>query len=305
MGSFQKTIVADGQAIADADTSVTINLPRSNRICEVSTILRGTGGSGTVVCEGLITKMEIIADGVSHLIDATNQQLRDIAQMRNGGQRDEIVNATSAATRVVTNVKMGRYKHDPSMMIPAYLFSTLQLKLTFGTLIHTTAFATGTVKLDVFCDELVVDEDDLTDDELYIQKIVEVEGFTAAASGDKKVELQRGHLIAALYVRAAGTDGTTISRFSVKLNNGALIPIAETWIKSQADDIVEYKLSGGTKIANVTMIDMDNPATEQILDEVIDTGIESGVLAADLVLTQGDTEACSVVQITYVPVEEL
>ena len=155
MGDFQKTIVADGQAVADADTSVTINLPRSNRISEVGWILRGTGGSGTPACEALITKAEIIADGVSHIVDASNVQLRDIMQMRMKGNRNEVVNATGAATRVVTSLWMGRYKHDPSMMIPSYLFSTLQLKLTFGTLIATTAFATGTVKLDVFCDELV------------------------------------------------------------------------------------------------------------------------------------------------------
>ena len=305
MGTFQKTIVADGQAIADADSSVTINLPRSNRISEVGWMLRGTGGSGTPACEALITKAEIIADGVSHIIDASNVQLRDIMQMRQKGQRNEIVNATGAATRVNTSVWMGRYKHDPLMMIPAYLFSTLQLKLTFGTLIATTAFATGTVKLDVFCDELVVDEDDPADEEMFLQKIAEVVTFTAATSGDKKIELQRGHLIAALYIRAAGTDGTTVSKFSVKLNNGALIPISETWLKSQADDIVEYALSGGSKIANVTLIDFDNPATEQIIDEVIDTGIDSGVLAADLVVSQGAAQACSVVQLTYVPIEEL
>lgn len=305
MGSFQKTIVADGQAVADADTSVTINLPRSNRIADVGYILRGTGGAGTPDIESVITKMEIIADGVSHIIDASNVQLRDIMQMRQKGQRNELVNASGAATRVVTSVWMGRYKHDPAMMLPAYLFSTLQLKLTFGTLVAATAFATGTVKLDVFVDELVVDETDPSDDEMFIQKIVEVESFTAATSGDKKVELQRGHLMAALYVRAAGTDGTTIPKFSVKLNNGALIPVTETWLKSQADDVVEYALSGGSKIANVTLIDFDNPATEQILDEVIDTGIDSGVLAADLVLTQGAAQAVSVVQLTYVPVEEL
>lgn len=305
MGNFQKTIIEDGLAVADAATSVTVNLPRSNRISEITTILRGTGGSGTPACEALITKMEIIADGVSHIIDASNQQLRDIMQMKLGGNRDEILNATGAATRVVTSLYMGRYKHDPNMMIPAYLFSNLQLKLTFGTLIATTAFATGTVKLDVFCDELVVDEDDIADEDMFLQKIVEVEGFTAATSGDKKVELQRGHLIAALYIRAAGTDGATITRFALKLNNGAIIPISETWLKSQADDIREYNLVGGAKISNVTMVDLDNPATEQVLDEAIDTGMESGVLAADLILTQGAAEACSVVQITYVPVVEL
>ena len=302
MGTFQKTIVENAKSVA-GETSITINLPRSNRIAEVSWMLHGTGGAGTPDVEGLITKAEIVADGVSHILDVTNQEIRDIMQMRLKGVRGEIVNASGAATRVTTSVMMGRFKHDPEMMIPAYLFSTLHLKLTFGTLVAATGFAAASAYISVFCDELVVDEDDPADDEMYLQKITGVEGFTAATSGDKKIELNRGHLLAAIYMRAAGDDGTTISQFSVKLNNGALIPVSETWLKSQADDMIEYGLA--SKIDQVTLVDFDNPATEQILGEVIDTGIDSGVLAADIVVTQGAAEACSVVQITYVPLEML
>lgn len=302
---WQKLIVKEGAAIADADTSITIDLPRSNRIGAVGVMLYGTGGSGTPAVEALITKIEIIGNGNSSIVSATNQQLRDIMQMRAKGTRAEIVNATGAASRVVTDIWMGRYKHDPIVILPSYRFSTLQLKITFGTLIATTAFTTGTVKLDVFVDEFVKDGSEPADEELIIQKYTEVESFTAAASGDRQVKLQRGHSIAAVYVRAAGTDGTTVSKFKVSLNNGAVTPVSETWLKSQSDDIVEYGLSGGSKIANVTLIDFDNPATEQIFDEVIDTDTESGVLEADLIVTQGATEACSVVQMTYVLVSNL
>lgn len=303
--SWQKVIVAEGQAIGDADSSVTFDLPRSNRIGEVSFILRGTGGSGTPAVEALITKIEIIGNGNSSIVSANNQQIRDIMQMRAKGMRAEIVNATGAATRVTTNIWTGRYKHDPVVILPSYRFSTLQLKITFGTLIAATAFATGTVAMDVFVDEFVKDGSEPSDSDLIIQKYNEVESFTSGASGDRQVKLQRGHSIAGVYVRAAGTDGTTVSKFSVKLNNGAIIPVTETWLKSQSDDIIEYGLVGGAKIANVTLIDFDNPATEQIFDEVIDTDVKSGILEADLILTQGSAQVCSVVQLTYVLVANL
>lgn len=309
MGRWMKTMVADGLAIGDNDSSVTVKLPRSNRIGEVSYILRGTGGAGTPDLESLIPKIDIVADGGSHIVDVSNTQMRDLSQMRSKGIRSEIVNASGADSRCVTNILMGRFKHDPDVILPAYRFTTLDLKLTFNTLIASTAFATGTVKLDVFCDEYIVDEDDIEDDELFIQKITEVTSFTSEASGNKQVELQRGHLLAAVYIRAAGTDGETISKFKVSLNNGADTPIAETWLKSQSDDMIEYGLvgsSGAAKLANVTMIDFDNPATEQIMDEVVDTSPESGIRAADLVLTQGAaSQACSVVQLSYIPVAAL
>ena len=303
--TWQKLIVAEGKAIADADGSVTIDMPRSNRIGEIAFTLRGTGGSGTPAAEALITKIELIGNGNSSIVACNNSQIRDITQMRMNGMRSEVVNATSAATRVTTNVFMGRFKHDPVCILPSYLFSTLQLKLTFGTLIATTAFATGTVVLDVFVDEFVKDGSEPADSQCIIQKYTEVEAFTAATSGDRQVKLQRGHSIAAIYVAAAGTDGTSISKFKVSLNNGAVTPLAETWLKSQNDDVLEYGLASGTKIANATMVDFDNPATEQIFGEVINTDVNSGVLEADLILSQGAAVACSVVQITYVSVASL
>ena len=308
MGFWQKTTVEINKALADGATSVTIEIPNANRLGEVSWMLHGTGGAGTPACEGLITRAELTANGVSSIIDLTNVQARDISQMRNRGIRSEVLNTTSGATRVTTKVLMGRFKHDPEVILPAYRFNTLKLKLTFDTLIATTAFATGTVQLDVFVDELVVDEDDLEDEEIFIQKIAEIETFTAGTTGDKKVKLALGHLLAAIYMRAAGTDGTTISKFKVLLNNGAFTPIAETWLNSQSDDMVEYGLvgaSGAAKLANVTMVDFDNPATEQIMDEVIDLGVDSGINSADLEVTQGAAQVVQIVQISYIPVAEI
>jgi hypothetical protein len=304
--TWQSVIVENGLSIADAATSVTIDLPRSNRIGDITAILRGTGGSGTPAVEALISKIEVIANGNSSIISATNQQLRDIMQLKKRGTRAEIVNATGAASRVATTIMFGRYKHDPLVILPAYLFSTLQLKITFATLIATTAFVTGTVKLDIFVDESIPEKGGIADKDLIIQKITEVESFTSAASGEKKIRLQRGHMIAGLYMRAAGTDGATITDFMVKLNNGSVIPVASTWLKSQNDDIIDYGLTGSAKLANVTIVDFDNPATAQIMGEVIDTGAGSGVLDADLILNQGAaSQACSVVQLTYVPVINL
>lgn len=314
-GAWQSVIVKDGEAIADAATSITVKLPRSNFIGGIGVCLRGTGGSGTPACQALIQKVEVVANSNSNIISTHpttgNRQLRDIMQFRRKGVRSEIVNATGAATRVTTDLLMGRYKHDLDIIIPSFLFSSLDLKITFGTLIATTAFATGTVKLDVFVDEWV--SPDAARDEsylrnLYIQKVNDLKGSVAsAASGDIEFPLNIGeHLLAGIYAYASGTDGTTVTKFKLSLNNGAQTPIADTWLHSQSEDMVDYSLASGTKIGNVTMIDFDNPRTEQVLEECIPLSRAYGVEAADLVLTNGaGSQTLEAVQVSYVPVETL
>jgi len=317
-GFWQHTIVEDGKAIDDSATSVTVKLPRANFIGGVGFTLRGTGGAGTPDVEPLIKKIEIVANGSSYIVnthpDNGNRQIRDIMQFRRKGIRSEAVNQSGGATRVTTDILMGRYKHDKDIILPAFLFNSLYLKLTFDTLIASTAFATGTVKLDVFVDEWVspeaaADEDYLAG--LFIQKYEDLEGsVSTSASGDKSIELSLGdHLLAAIYAYASGTDGTTVSKVKVSLNHGAQVPLADTWLHSQSEDMVDYSLvgsSGAAKIANATMLDFDNPRTEQILEECISLSREDGIEKAEVIFTQGAaSQTIEAVQISYIPVEAI
>jgi hypothetical protein len=315
MGYWQRTIIEDGKAIADAATSVTVNVPRANFIGSVGFTLRGTGGSGTVVMESKIKKIELMANGSSGIINTHptngNRQIRDIMQFKRRGVRGDIETNTGGAARVTTNILMGRYKHDRNIILPAFLYSSLYLKLTFDTLIATTGFATGTVKLDVFIDEYVDAEarqDRAYLESLAIQKIEDKEGSIAtSASGDNKTEMSLGdQLLAGIYCYASGTDGTTVTKAKVSLNHGQNYPVSETWLFGQDENKIDYQLASGTKISNALMIDFDNPATEQVLGEVLELSRNAGVEKLETVLTMGaGSQTIEVVQINYVPVAAL
>ena len=305
MSMFITKKILDGYGLTDTQGSITVDLPRSNRICGIGYRLYGTGGSGTVALSGLITKVELEADTGSKIIDMSDLDLRNLMRLRQRGVPQELTQSTSAASAVATEVMLGRYFHDKTVTVPAYKFSNLQLKFTFGTLIATTAFATGTVKLDVWTEEEIVTQADIPDVELVIQKMVQITNFTAATSGDKTVQLSRGHFIGALMVYADGTDGTTVSNIKVDLNNGSLTPYNLGWLNTQNRNLTRYALvdpNGSGKIAHVAFVDFDNPDTEAVLQESIYTGRNSGVTAADIILTQGAAQAVRVHQITFVPV---
>ncbi len=305
MSMFITKKILDGYGLTDTQGSLTVDLPRSNRICGIGYRLYGTGGSGTVNITGVISKVELEADTGSKIIDMSDLDLRNLMRLRQKGVPQELTQTTSGTTSITTEAMLGRYVHDKTVTLPAYKFSNLQLKFTFGTLVATTAFATGTVKLDVWTEEEIVTQADIPDVELVIQKMVQITNFTAATSGDKTVQLSRGHFIGALMIYAAGTDGTTISSIKVDLNNGSLTPFNLGWLNTQNRNLTRYALvgtSGAAKIANVAFVDFDNPDTEAVLQESIYTGRNSGVTAADLVLTQGAAQAVRVHQITFVPV---
>lgn len=249
MGEWLKTILEDHTAIADAATSKTIDLPTSNMIGKVDVRLSGTGGSGTPDVEPLITKVEVIANGSAVIKSLSNADLRRIATF-DTGVVPEVTNATGAATGVTVPVNFGRYVHDLLCMLPAKIFKTLQLKLSFGTLIAATGFVTGTVKLDVVCEEYVSNDDPLSK---LILKDTEIESHTSAAAV-KDVTLPLGNRYRRVMVFCTnGQDDLTM--IQVRINNGAVIPLATRFDNSTYEDSLEYLLQ--TAFTDVTMIDFD------------------------------------------------
>lgn len=315
MGKYQKTIVAKADAVSidDAATSHEVALPLANFIDKVTIILQGTGGSGTVDIENIIKSVSIIASSNSAIVSTApsggNRQMRDIYQFRNNGVRSTLKETTDGDSKVITAIMMGRVKHDPLVTLPAFLFSSLTLKVTFDTLIATTAFATGTVKMTVIVEEyvdpeLAANEDKLA--ELFIQRYNDLEGAVATkASGDYPFDLNLGELLmAGLYCYATGTAGTTVSKFVLNINNGSLIPITTTW-----DELVDENktdLGIASAITGAVFISLDNPKTVGIIGEAMNMSKAARVNAASLVETQGASgQTSEVVQISYVPVANL
>ena len=249
MGEWLKTILEDHTAVADAATSKTINLPTSNMIGKIDIRISGDGGAGTPDVEALVTKVEVIANGSAVIKSLSGEDLRRIATF-DTGVVPEVTNATGAATGCTYPVNFGRYIHDLLCMLPAKIFKTLQLKLSFGTLIAATGYATGTVKCDAVCEEYVSNDDPLSK---LILKDTEVESHTSAAQ-TKDITLPLGNRYRRVMVFC--TNGQTdLTEIQVRVNNGAVIPLTTRFDISCNEDSWEYLLQ--TAFTDVTMVDFD------------------------------------------------
>lgn len=147
--AFQKILYRKGIAIADADTSFNVDLPRSAFIAAIIIRLWGTGGSGIPAVDNLITNFRVSASAPSETyydIDSDEMRLRARQLLSIAPSVD---NALGANTEINALILFGRKLRDKRLMLDAAKHGTLTLNLTFGTLIATTAWATGTVKIDI------------------------------------------------------------------------------------------------------------------------------------------------------------
>lgn len=151
--TFQRVLLKDAEVIADAATSYTCDLPRSAFIAAVILRLYGTGGSGTVVSDDIITGINVRASAPSETYyDMDSDEMRLRAKQL-CSIAPSVTNATGAATEVNLMLLFGRKIKDKRLMLDAAKHGALQLTLNFGTLIATTVFATTTVRLDI---ELII-----------------------------------------------------------------------------------------------------------------------------------------------------
>lgn len=248
-GEWLKTILEDNSAVADGTTSISVDLPTSNFIGNIDVRLSGTGGSGTIVVDDIVTKVEVIANGSAVIKSLSGADLRRIATF-DTGVVPEITEATSAATSITVPVNFGRYVRDLLCILPAKIFKTLQLKITTGTIIASTVWATNTVKLDVTCEEYVSNDDPLSK---LILKDTELESHTSAAQ-TKFVTLPLGNRYRRAMVFC--TNGQAdLTQIQVRINNGAVIPLTTRFDVSLNEDTLEYKLHAA--FTDVTMVDFD------------------------------------------------
>lgn len=146
---FQRTILKDAKVLADADTSFTCDLPRSALIAAIFIRLYGTGGSGTPAVDDLITRVNIKSSAPSETyLDLDSAELRLRAKQLLSIE-PSVTNALGAHTELNLLVMFGRKICDKRLMLDAAKHGTLQLTLSFGTLIATTAWATTTLRLDI------------------------------------------------------------------------------------------------------------------------------------------------------------
>lgn len=157
-GAWKRSVLVDWDqgAIADATTTQTVKLPQT-LISAIHVRLSGTGGSGTPAVDNLLTELKVKTDK-GYVFDMLSADMRAIARAL-AGYAPIVTNATGAYTAVTHHVMFGRYPRDKNYMLDLRNSAVRQIELSFGTLIATTAWATGTVVLTITIDEWVGDAD--------------------------------------------------------------------------------------------------------------------------------------------------
>lgn len=218
--SWQHSVIKDEVAIADSDTSYSCDLPRSGHIAAILIRLAGTGGSGTPNVEPLVTRIVVSASGPSETYaDATGVQINKRAKQLLSTP-PPITNASGAATNANYYVMFGRKLRDKRLMLPASKHGTLQLRLSFGTLIATTAFATGTVKLTIETIEWI---GAAPAEYAGCCKTVQYTAL-ATGTGDTEIELPEGNLLDTLILNVS--DATTVDDLVLGIDNKKETPFA-------------------------------------------------------------------------------
>lgn len=145
----------DQQGVADSATLSTVKLPKA-LIGNIVLNLNGTGGSGTIALDTdptLITRVKIKTDK-GYVFDMTGTQIRRLAR-KLCRTIPTVTEATGAFSQLVVPVYFGRKPRDRRLMLDLRNSNVRTMEISYGTLIATTAFATGTVVLSVYVEEWV------------------------------------------------------------------------------------------------------------------------------------------------------
>lgn len=244
-GQWMKTIVENQKATysgsaATGSGTITVDLPKANFIGHLHVRL-ATTGTGTVA--QTVSKIEVVGNG-SHVIKSySGAQLRALSKF-------DLANLPASTAGGTTDsddflIMFGRFIGDELCMLPAKIFKTLQLKITWS--------ATGTTVvsqlLDVICDEYVSDDDPL---EKLILKDTEIEA-KATGTGVTNFDLPLGNLYRRLMLIVG--DATSLADLTLKVNNGASRPYAALFSNLLSENFQDYEL--GATYTDTVLIDLD------------------------------------------------
>lgn len=234
-------------AVSGQTVTFTYDVPRNNFIHKLLVNVKNTNGSTSNTAtdiEDTVTKIELIGNGNTTIKSYRGIECRRLAQERDGDLPPEVVTqAGSAVQNACFPINFGRFVHDTTYILPAKIYSTLQLKIsvlfTDSTTVGWTSSATN-AKVDILMEEYISAD---SPSSKLILKETEQRTFTTAASGEEDVKLALGNRYRKILVRAyeaAVEDGTNITDVEVRLNGGNVVPIKASWDMLQQELEVEH-----------------------------------------------------------------
>lgn len=246
-GRWIQTVLSQDVAVgADSGTITVDNISRSNFIGSMWLSFVDTNGATsnlTECIEETTTKIEVIGNGSVVIKSYDGTMCRKLAQMHSKKIpfRDR-TSHTSLVQEALFPIEFGRFPDDEMCLLPAKLFSTLQLKFTWAGTDAATEWddPAANRKYTIMMREYVSNDDPYSK---LILKDSEIESFTTVASGNKDIKIPLGNRIRKFLIycyEAAVADGTDITNFELRLNGGASVPISGRWKEQQYINAYQY-----------------------------------------------------------------
>jgi len=164
-GKWDRTRVEAGNNYL-AVNEINVNLPVSNFIGAVWVRLNGLGGATPVTANlmGIRVRAEIIADGSKVIYNKTMRNGQQDVHYKYGITPELATAGAAGATDMTLPIIFGRYLGDEEFILPAKLFKTLTLRLSFGVVLNanTDLYAATGADLEVDVDQYISNDDPTT-----------------------------------------------------------------------------------------------------------------------------------------------
>jgi len=227
MGKWMWTkLPIQASTAAAAGTQVTWNLPKSNFICLIHFYLWGTGNTETIDVAHAVTRMMVIGNGDRMLYNTSGLQNRALDLFLDGTPL-WLANNAGGATGVDHLIYFGRCQYDKQVILPAKIFSTLQLILQLVAVNGAGHWNASGCCLWGEVLQYVSDESPV--DKLCVKTTTTEEGIATAAAGFVYSQLPLGHKYKSLLFYCSGTDGTAVTDIRLEFNNGSEVPFDRAW----------------------------------------------------------------------------
>lgn len=212
-----------------SQTTVTRSLPRSNFLARFGGTIR-LNGTGTPTLT--IDRFKVLLNGSQAVLDVSGLGMLRAAQKYEQGSAKNGTLTSTTDLAAPFQYQFGRYLRDTRCILPAKLYRSVDLQITFTPGTGTTLVSQS---LDLWTEELIADDDPR---DKVIKRLIAIDLRTPVASSVNLIDLTPGGLLRSLLIAVAdldnigangpavgGTAGTTnLVRI---IGNGSDIPYAQ------------------------------------------------------------------------------
>lgn len=242
----QREIFRQG-LISDEQSTVVIDLPRSNYLSGLLLNVQATNGAtaGAQYPTDMISKLEVIGDGSKEIYSMTGNEAFLTSYALTGRilpcKHDLSANVVQHTTLLIP---FGRYLGDHEYYLDCGSYTSLELRVTFNAVVGDTGIADNSLYLEVLG---LMAMEGAPAPRKGTFKTSRKYNFVTAASGDIVLDLPRANLYRRLMVETFGANNyvsNAFSRVSLDVNNGEKVIFAGRTAGQSYKSFIELGMQG-------------------------------------------------------------